>query len=293
MMGKQSRRGALLGCLSIFLLPFLLFLNACGVGAWNMSNTQQKLTVVGTIDSIQAGGSRTITPGLIDGAGNYLSINDVVLSHGAYAIVNNGASPPTLQVFNPFQEAAISSVFYQVSHLHSIQSQYPTPTATTIGADTAPSVDIASGIFEASSSATQAVAGGASTLVTLPSSASSGTMSTLASLAGNIVTIAQTSVARSFEITGMVSVASTLSEAVRINLVSNPSGATVTLASAIQNSGAAGGTANFYVQALVTIPAAAAASARTFGLFVSGAGGDLTVGVGGGAKGVSLMIRSL
>lgn len=257
-----------------------------------MSNTQQKLTVSGTLPSIQAGGSRTVTPGLIDGAANALDVNQVIVSNGLTYTINNVLSPSTVTFINP-SNVAIDGAFYQISHLHSIQSQYPIPAATTIGADTAPSVDTASGIFEAFSLATQAVAGGASTLVTLPSSASSGTMSTVASLAGNVVTIAETSVARSFEITGMVSVASTLSEAVRINLVSNPSGATVTLASAIQNSGAAGGTANFYVQALVTIPAAAAASARTFGLFVSGAGGDLTVGVGGGAKGVSLMIRSL
>ena len=156
-------------------------------------------------------------------------------------------------------------------------------------ANTFPTVNNATGTFEAYSNDVQAQAAPVAGLtVAIPLFVARGQSATLLSLAANTITVAETSVARVLRLDVNVTASSTVSEALTLSLVSDPSAGAVVVASTRANTGAAGGTANIHLQATVSIAAGALLTARTFGLKITAPAGDVSIGVSGG-RGVSVI----
>jgi hypothetical protein len=286
-MKRQTRRGALLVCLFLFFLPLVtLSLTSCIIGAPHMANNTQRLTASGVLGSIQAGGSRTVTPGLTDGQSS-LDINQVIVSNGLTFTINNVVDPSTVTFFNPTQ-AAIDGAFYKITHDHSIQTQYPTPAATTVGADTAPTADNATGALEAWNSVAQAATpAGTPALVTLPNSQNYGSASAGVSLAANLLTLAATTVARNWLVTASVSVSSAAAELVTLQLTQDPAGAATVLSQSRATTGA-GGSVNLTVQAVI----ATGVAPTVVGLFINSPAGVLSVNLNL-TKGAHVTVQSL
>ena len=94
-----------------------------------MSNNAQILTVIGNLPALLPGEYVDINPGLCDQAGNTLLPNSVSVGGGVVWYITLGivrfvnASTNTLP-------SGLNAIQYKISHDHSIQTQYPTPTGT-------------------------------------------------------------------------------------------------------------------------------------------------------------------
>jgi len=92
-----------------------------------MSQNAQVLTVIGTLPALLPGESVDVAPGLQDAAGNPLIANCVVVDNGIpWVVLPNGDVRFVNVGVNQLPPAPNASR-YKISHDHSIQTQYPTP----------------------------------------------------------------------------------------------------------------------------------------------------------------------
>ncbi len=252
-----------------------------------MANNTQKLTVAGTLPDLAPGASSTVTHGLSDG-NTAIDANQVVVSNGLAYTINNAASPKTVDFFNlsPIQ---ISAATFKISQDHSIQTQYPIPSPTTIGAAVPAISSLANGLFEAWTSVAQAATpAGTPTLVTLANSQNYGSASSGVSLAANLLTFATTATAKNWLVTASVSVSSAAAELVTLQLTQDPAGAATVLSQARATT-AAGGAVNLTVQAVVQV---VPLSSPVLGLYINSPAGLLSVNLGL-TKGTHVTVQTL
>jgi hypothetical protein len=256
-----------------------------------MANNTQRLTASGTLGSIQAGGSRTVTPGLTDGQ-NSLDINQVIVSNGLTFTINNVVDPSTVTFFNPTQNA-IDGAFYKITHDHSIQTQYPTPTATTVGADTAPTPDNASGALEMSLNATDAFGAGTNTII-FDDAVQSGSVGAILAedLGTGRIVIQPVTATRHLLMSVKVTLDDDAAEAVTLELVRDPDGAATVVATAITTVPVVADTVTVNLQALIGSAPAAALGDRTYELQITN-GGNINIAPGNLPRGASWIVSTL
>lgn len=256
-----------------------------------MSGGTQRLTASGVLGSIQAGGSRTVTPGLTDGQ-NSLDISQVIVSNGLTFTINNVVDPSTVTFFNPTQ-AAIDGAFYKITHDHSIQTAYPTPAATTVGADTAPTADNAKGVLELSMNTADIFAAGTNTIVYDFSVASGSVNGILAGTpATGRVVIQPTTVTRLFPTFVSVTLDDDAIEDVTLELIQDPDNVgsgTAVVATAITTTAAVNDVINIGLQAMIGVASAASLGDRTFEVRVTH-GGNVTIAPANLPRGASWII---
>lgn len=254
-----------------------------------MSTTAELLTISGSIGSLTSGQSITITPGLVDGAGNNLIINQVIVSNGLTFDINNLASPPTVTFTNP-SRSTVEGVFYKITHDHSIQTRYPTPQASAVGAVTPASADTAVGTLEMSLNATDNMLAGTNTII-YDDAVQSGSIGALIveDLGTGRFVIQPVTASRFLTVFAKVTLDDDAAEGVTLELVRDPAGAGTVVATAIVTVPVIADTVTVNLQALIGTAPAAALGDRTYELQITH-GGTINVAPGNLPRGASLIV---
>lgn len=214
------------------------------------------------------------------------------MSNGLTFAINNVIDPPTVTFFNPTQNA-INGAFYKITHDHSIQTAYPTPAATTVGADTAPTADNASGVLEMSLNATDAFAAGTNTII-FDDAVQSGSVGAILSedLGMGRIVIQPVTATRLFPTFVSVTLDDDAIEDVTLELIQDPDNVgsgTAVVATAITTTAAVNDLINIGLQAMIGVASAASLGDRTFEVRVTH-GGNVTIAPANLPRGASWII---
>jgi len=254
-----------------------------------MSTSAELLTVRGSLGVITPGGSQVVTPGLIDGAGNNLDVNQVIVTDGLSFTINNVVDPSTV-TFTNTSNVSIEGATYKITHDHSIQTRYPTPAASVVAAPTTATADTASGALEMSLNATDNMLAGTNTII-YDDAVQSGSIGALLveDLGTGRFVIQPVTANRFLTVFAKVTLDDDTAEGVTLELVRDPAGAGTVVATAIVTVPVIADTVTVNLQALIGTAPAAAIGDRTYELQITH-GGTINVAPGNLPRGASLIV---